>query len=176
MIRSLLRGGALCLLAAIGATGAAAWACVPQPLVSVQPKASGPPGSEVTVVTQAVAGPAEVRWNATDGPLLAKGIGSPNLSVKAKVPDVPEGLYTIVVVMREPGGADGSTGRAAFLVTGSQGPGGNAPEAPAGSDAKGRSEPTGTRLNPAGIVGGGAFLLVAGGAGGAWLTRRSARR
>ncbi|MDQ3825084.1 MAG: hypothetical protein M3325_04810, partial [Actinomycetota bacterium] len=82
------------------------WACVPQPLVSVLPRASAPPGGRVTVQALAVTGVQEVRWNSVDGPKLADAVG-PSFSTDVTVPDVPDGLYTIIVLERRP---DGSVG------------------------------------------------------------------
>ncbi len=95
-------------------------ACVPQPnLVVVQPRSSGPPGTEVTVEAVGLdAGPAEVRWNSAGGPLLAEARG-PSFSVPVRVPDASPGLYAVVVLSRQPGGGIGNTGTVAFQVTGS---------------------------------------------------------
>lgn len=94
-------------------------ACVPQPnLVVVQPRSSGPPGSEVIVEGVGLdPGPAEVRWNGAGGPLLAEASG-PSFSVPVKIPEALPGLYTVVVVSRETGGGIGNTGTVAFQVTG----------------------------------------------------------
>ncbi|MGH9151540.1 MAG: hypothetical protein ACRD03_03830, partial [Acidimicrobiales bacterium] len=96
-----------------------AWACVPQPrLVAVLPDSSGPPGTEVTVDGLGFdRGRAEVRWNSRDGALLASADG-PDFSATITIPDVPAGLYALIVLSRQPGGAIGNTARAAFEVTG----------------------------------------------------------
>ncbi len=107
---------ALGFLGVVIATASLGWACVPQPLVSVQPMASGPPGGQVTVNALAITGPAEIRWSAPDGPLLATAAG-PSFSVPITIPDVPRGLYSLVVVERQPGGSLGSSGIVAFEVT-----------------------------------------------------------
>lgn len=106
------------LTLALGA-GGSAWGCVPQPLISLQPRSSGPGGSKVIVDAIAVdPGRVEVRWNGLDGELLATAEG-PKFSLPVAIPQVTEGLYTIVVLARDANGAVGSSGRAAFLVTSS---------------------------------------------------------
>ena len=112
---------ATALLAAGVVLAGAAWACVPQPLVSITPKASGAAGSQVTVDVTAVNGDVEVRWNSIQGPELAKATG-PSFSVPVTVPQVSEGLYAIVVLERAADGSANFTGRAAFLVTGATSP------------------------------------------------------
>lgn len=93
------------------------WACVPQPLISLQPSASGPPGSQLALTGLAFGqGPVEVRWNAVDGPLLAQGSG-PTISGPINVPQTPEGLYSIIAFNRAPDGTVGSSSRASFQVT-----------------------------------------------------------
>lgn len=78
-----------------------AWACVPQPFVTVEPRASGPPGTEVTVEgTGFGSDPVEIRWNTLDGQRLAS-TGGPNFSLSVAIPDVPPGLYQIVVLSRD---------------------------------------------------------------------------
>lgn len=157
---------ALALLSAGGA-----WACVPQPLITLTPMASGPPGTEVTVNGYAINGQAEVRWNALDGPLLADALG-PVFSVPIVVPEAEEGLYGLIVLERADDGSLGSTARAAFEVTAE--PSSPAPvdttttpESPTtGAASSGASVPAG--LAAAGAVG----LLALGGAGGAALARR----
>lgn len=101
-------------LTAVGAT--VAWACVPQPLISLHPTSSGPPGAQVTVNALVINGRAEIRWNSPDGPLLETATG-PSFSVPITIPDAPSGLYGLIVVERDAGGALGSSGTAAFQVT-----------------------------------------------------------
>lgn len=104
------------VIVGVGAAGRA-WSCVPQPLVTLQPQASGPSGSELTVDALAINGPAEIRWNGVDGQRLGDGTG-PVFSAVVTIPEVPPGLYSIVVIERQADGSVGSTGRAAFQVTG----------------------------------------------------------
>lgn len=93
------------------------WACVPQPLISLQPSASGPAGSQVALTGLAFGqGAVEVRWNAIDGPLLAQGTG-PTISGPINVPQTPNGLYSIIAFNRAPDGTVGSSARASFQVT-----------------------------------------------------------
>jgi hypothetical protein len=98
--------------------GAVALACVPQAyLVTLRPNSWGPAGSEVTVngfnLDQ---GPAEVRWNGVDGPLLGQAEG-PNISVPVTIPGVSTGLYAVVVISRQPSGGIGNTASVPFQVT-----------------------------------------------------------
>ncbi len=109
-----------------------AWACVPQPLVVLSPQASGPPGSRVTVNGLAVAGTVEIRWNGIDGPRLAQATG-PNFSADVTIPEASEGLYVIIVAERKPDGGLGSTGRAAFYVTGQENSANSEPMSPSDS-------------------------------------------
>jgi len=170
----LVRILAAALLLAVVALGGRAWACVPQPLVSLQPMGSGPAGSEVTVNAIAVNGAAEIRWNGSDGALLST-VAGPAISSKVKVPAVEPGLYTIIVVERTKTGSLGSSGRAAFLVT----PGGT----PAAAIPPARVEPPGEDpassggdgVRPVLAVAGGVILLAVGGMGGAILSARRVR-
>ena len=118
--RSLLRWSCV-VVGSIGiviACASLSWACVPQPVVVVQPSNFGPVGSKVTIEGLRFAvGPTEIRWGGLEGPLLATGMG-PNISQEVTVPSAGAGLYSIVVFSRA---ADGSVGTAvqatAFEVT-----------------------------------------------------------
>lgn len=103
-----------------GAAAGLAWGCVPQPrLVTVQPRASGPAGTEVTVAALGFdPGRAEVRWNAADGELLASAEG-PDFSVPVTIPQAQNGVYHVVVLARSPGGEIGNTAAVSFQVTSS---------------------------------------------------------
>ncbi len=181
--RAVQASGATCglvaaaLLAALAAAllaASVAWGCIPQPLISVQPRSSGPAGSQVTVEGLAISGGAEIRWNSVEGPRLATASG-PHFSVPVTIPQAPEGLYTVIVVERTPNGDLGSSGRAAFLVT----PAGTGagPEAPSGG---GGESPTTVASGPAPSSGPGVGMVAAGaagiavlaGLGAAWLSRR----
>ncbi len=93
-------------------------ACVPQPnLVVVQPRSSGPSGTEVTVEGVGLdPSPTEIRWNSVEGPLLGEAVG-PSFSVPVTIPEASPGLYTVVVVSRQSDGGIGNTGTAAFQIT-----------------------------------------------------------
>lgn len=92
------------------------WACVPQPFLLVQPRSSGPSGSQVTVQGQNMAGGrVELRWNALDGPLLGTAEG-PSFSVPVTIPDQSTGLYVVVALERLPDGSFGSLARAEFAI------------------------------------------------------------
>ncbi len=118
--------GQVMMLTAIFVIGAycasVAWACVPQArLVTLQPSSSGPPGADVTVeVVGFDPGPAEVRWNSFNGVLLATGDG-PNFSVSVTVPQAGDGLYSVVVIARQPGGGIGNASSTPFQVVTSSG-------------------------------------------------------
>ena len=126
-VRNVVLGGVAALLVVLG--GGGAWACIPQArLVSIEPRSSGASGTQVTVKAVAFdTGPAEVRWNASDGPRLATAVG-PDFSVPVTIPAADEGLHTIVVLSRSPNGTLGNAGTAAFQVTR---PGGSDPTVPA---------------------------------------------
>lgn len=105
-------------VAAVLLLAAAAWACVPQPLlVTVQPGLSGPAGSQVSVAAVGFdGGRAEIRWNALDGELLGTAEG-PDFSAGVTIPPVPPGMYHVVVLGRAPGGELGNTRTVPFMVT-----------------------------------------------------------
>jgi hypothetical protein len=143
------------LLVLLGA--AAAWACVPQPIISsVQPRASGPAGGQVTVVGDNFdRAPVEIRWNGVQGPLLGTGNG-PIFSIPVTIPDDVEGLYVLTALSRQPGGGVGGTARASFQV---QGASGEAATAPAAQPAPPAAEPS-----RVGVLVGGAVGVFAAGA------------
>jgi len=119
-IRWLAPGGLVVALAGMAAamsgTAGMAWACVRQPLIVLQPRASGAPGSQVTVNGSGFnTDRAELRWNALDGQLLASADG-PDFSTAVTIPAVPPGLYAMVAIMRSPDGAVGNAVRASFEV------------------------------------------------------------
>ncbi len=149
-------------------------ACVPQPLISLDPKSSGPSGSQVTVnVFSLSGGRAELRWNSIDGEMLATGGGS-ELSQSITIPQVPPGLYSIILLERTASGALAASGRAAFEVTGSDG------IATTGAGSEVTPKEIASRRPPSAIVSaslaalGGAVLVGFGFAGGIILTRRRA--
>lgn len=160
-----------------------AWACVPQPrLVSLQPMASGPSGTQVTVNALGFdPGRAEVRWNAPDGELLADGNG-PSFSLPITIPQTPEGLYAVIVISRDVDGGIGNTGSTAFQVLST----GASSAGPRASTADGTTSHSGTSTavtdassssdaNAIPLILEAATLLVLGGLGGAWISRRVLR-
>lgn len=153
------------------------WACVPQPLVWVEPASSGPAGSEVEVHALSLSGgQAEVRWNGIDGEVLATGGGS-ELSETMTIPDAPPGLYSIILIERDANGAVGASGRAAFLVTDPSGP--SEPDSgetgtAVGDDAPAPQSSSSSLSAPVAWLGG-AGLLVLGVLGGIVLSRNRGR-
>lgn len=104
-------------LAVIGTTivtaGALAFACTTATYFTLSPD-RGPAGSIVTVTAgeTSAPGPVTIRWNGTDGPVLATTNG-PSFSVRVRIPaDAELGVGTVVAVQE---GA--SVGRDAFEVT-----------------------------------------------------------
>ncbi len=98
--------------------GAAAWACVPQPLVQLSPRSSGQVGAKGTISAVRLSGGAiEVRWNALDGPLLATGSGT-DLQADFTVPPASDGLYTLITLVRATDGAVASSVSVPFEVVG----------------------------------------------------------
>jgi hypothetical protein len=171
MLKTFARRWLVCLslLALALGTGGAAWGCVPQPLVSLQPRSSGPRGSEVTVEALAFgSAPVEVRWNGVDGELLATASG-PQFSVPVTIPQVPEGLSHIVVFERDQTGAVGSSGRAAFLVTSPPGTDASSPPSTATTSSP---PPSSDSTSPA-LLGAGLGMAVVGGLVGAAVVGRS---
>lgn len=159
------------VLAALAAL-APAWACVPQPTItSVQPRASGPAGAEVTVAGENFEdGPVELRWNEVQGPLLGESDG-PAFSIPVTVPDDPEGLYVLIALSRQAGGGVGATARTSFLV--------GEPAAPSATTQPAKdSEPappaqTGWPATP--VLAGVALVVFAGGGLAGWGCARGRR-
>ncbi|MDP8932264.1 MAG: hypothetical protein M3O70_27820 [Actinomycetota bacterium] len=175
--RDIARLAAVVFVGLLLAAASSAWACVPQPLVTVTPMAAGPPGAEVTVNGYAISGRAEIRWNALDGPLLATSDG-PVFSVPVTIPAVADGLYSLLVLERDPSGALGSTASAAFQVRSQREPPPTPLEATATSTdtvaPSARTPPTSSASVSAGTaVVGGVALLALGAIGGAIARRRS---
>lgn len=147
-------------------------ACVPQPLITLQPQASGPSGSEITVQALAVNGSAEIRWNGVDGQRLGDGTG-PVFSTAVTIPEAPPGLYSIVVLERQADGSLGSTGRASFEVTGPDGQSSTAiSESAASTTIASHDEGPSSDPAPVVLITAGAGLLVLGALGGSLLRRR----
>lgn len=164
-------------LALVGVT----WACIPQArLVVVTPQASGAAGSQVTVQGIGFDAPpssSEVRWNTVDGPMLAQATDA-DFSVPVTIPDVPPGLYSLLVMSRDADGVLANTGRASFQVTGTGSsepvaPVGGSPVASAGSAAAKEAQDDdgpNTLLLAAGAL----AIAMVGGVAGAAFSRRGA--
>lgn len=168
--------GLAALLVAVGGSGA--WACIPQArLVSIEPRSSGASGTEVTVKAVAFdVGPAEVRWNASDGPRLATAVG-PDFSVPVIIPAADEGLHTIVVLSRAPNGSLGNAGSAAFQVTRPGGPAASGPDLARVPTLAAESSPSGPSWLLLGVVvavAAGALLALGVMLGASWSRRRTA--
>lgn len=108
------------VLAVVSVGISTAWACAAQPLLVIHPQASGASRSTATVIGQAFSNPVEIRWNALDGPLLARLLPDAP-SAQMTIPDVPPGIYAVIGVERVPGGAVGNTARASFQVAAPKG-------------------------------------------------------
>ncbi|HVE46580.1 MAG TPA: hypothetical protein VNA57_07535 [Acidimicrobiales bacterium] len=159
---------------AVGA-GGLAWACVPMPFMSVQPRASGPPGSEVTVIGASFPGPVDIRWNGHDGALLASAEG-PDFSRMVKIPETPEGLYVVFGVARDPAGGVAATASAAFQVIGPRRPGPpDARQQEAGPGPASPSVPSSEGLGAGTLVPAGVLLLALGVLAGLLVARRRRR-
>lgn len=173
--RQLLRGflGTAVLPAgAASAAGSAAWGCVPQPYIVVQPRASGPAGAQVEVVGDNFErGTAEIRWNGLDGELLGKTNG-PTFSLTVTIPDHAAGLYSLLAISRGAQGEVGSVVRAAFSLTSVDQPVVDEPRPT--SPTGGQSEDSSSSAVPGMVVGG--ALVAAGGAAGAAMVRFAGRR
>lgn len=114
---------------------APSWACAPQPFVTLQPGASGPPGTAITIAGRNFgSGIVEVRWNAFDGSLLASTQG-PEFTASASIPQAADGLYNLIIFRRDVDNSAGLSISAPFQVTRSLDPSGN--RAPARSPASG---------------------------------------
>lgn len=174
-------GAGLVLAVAVLATATAAWACLPQPYIVVQPRSSGPAGSEIVVEGARFGeGPIEVRWNGLDGPQLASATG-PDFTVTAAIPSDPPGLYTLLVVSRASDGGVDSVQRAVFDITAEGGdpatdvgsgtePG--AAAAGAAADPEGPAQPGPSGYDTGVQAAAGVGLLALGAVLGAGLSRR----
>lgn len=170
LVRASLAAGLIAIVLA-AATGASA--CFPLPVLSVQPRASGPAGARVTVSGVDMGeGATEVRWNAIDGPLLGRG-GVDTFNVEVTIPQAADGVYAIVALARRTDDSIGVKVVTPFQVGADAGPraGAEPPSAAAGTSA--HSSPTAS-LSTAATVGlalGGLAVALVGGVAGAALTR-----
>lgn len=109
------------LIAALAIAGGTAFGCIPagssESAVSIEPSPFGAAGSSVTVNGVGLnPGPAEVRWNGPEGPLLASGAG-PQLNAPITLPAVDPGRYEIYLLSRAENGTVSDTVSASVLVT-----------------------------------------------------------
>lgn len=97
-----------------------AWACGPQPYISLDP-ASGTAGTVVSVAGRNFQdGTLEIRWSSANGHLLATTTG-PEFSTQVTIPDAAPGSYVIMGVQYEENGDfRGTPGRATFEVQSTQ--------------------------------------------------------
>ncbi len=112
----ILGGGLLTVIA----WASVAYACTvaPQVSYSLLPE-SATPGQTVTVEGRAVSSgsPVEIRWNGVKGDVLATATPmNYAFSVPVKIPDVPAGIYSLLLVT-----ADAGVGRTSVEVTGPAG-------------------------------------------------------
>ena len=156
---------------AVGASSRA-WACFPYPVVSVQPQASGPSKTEVTVSgVDFETNKVEVRWNALDGPMLGTGQG-PNFSVPVTIPEAEDGLYTLFALSRAADDSIVFKSAAVFQITssGATRPAARAAVPPSPSASASSSDDSSP---PVGLlVAGGLGLVALGGLGGLRLGHR----
>ncbi len=171
--RTGLFGAISALIMLVGAS--VAWACVPQPrLITLQPRASGPAGSQVTVAALGFdPGKAEIRWNGADGELLGTANG-PDFRVEVTIPQVGDGLYHVVVLARSPGGEIGNTNTVAFEVSADEAAGTAETPAPGPPSDVETERPTSrpTSASAALLFAGGGGLVALGCIGGLVLARR----
>lgn len=148
----------------VGLAFTPAFACAPLPLLSVEPRSSGAAGSTIGVDgLRFTVGPAEVRWNTVDGPLLATATG-PDFHAELEIPRTAPGLYALLGLSR---GADGSVGvvaRTSFEVTDGSAAAlsAAAPTVAPSRSQRGRSGVAVAALVGAGAVVGGSVGLLAG--------------
>lgn len=160
----------LCHLAlAVTVTGVA-WACIPQPMLLVEPRASATAGAAVTVRGLNFTRRAEIRFNGVSGPLLETADGE-QFRAKVRVPRAPAGLYTLVALTRDQSGS--VSGMASAPLEIAAGPPGLSPGA---ARPRRTRDASSGKLGPALAAAGGFGLLLLGGLTGALLARRRPRR
>jgi hypothetical protein len=162
-------------VAAIAGLCGTAWACVPQPFISLRPDASGSSGEQVSAAGINFGDDTvDLRWNGIDGPLLAKAQG-PSFSTSVTVPGASDGLYTILAIPRAPDGAvHGSVAAAVFQVVSTGRARGGTGTATGQRNTRSTTSPSGS-LNAVAAAIGGAGLLVLGICAGLALSRRRRR-
>lgn len=166
-------GGLLALVGLLVLVAAPGWACVPQPLVSLQPASSGPAGTQVTVEgINFGSGEVEIRWNGAQGERLASAGG--HFSVPVTIPSVAPGLYVVTAVSRGAQGEVNQSAVAPFQVVGPASVS-SAPSAPP-ENAQPADGGSGSSTRLGALVLAGMAGLVGGGISSAILTGRSQRR
>lgn len=97
------------LLAPAVVAASLAWACIPGSSVTVRPD-SGLPGATATVAGSGFPpGTVEVRWDTSDGPVVALATG-PSFSTQFRIPEAAtRGVHYLVATGSAPGGAFVST-------------------------------------------------------------------
>lgn len=141
-----------------------AWACTGQALMHMATDSVGEVRSHARVevlANQAVAGPVALRWNALDGPVLARAEvkAGQAATLDATIPDAAPGVYYLVLE------TSAGVARSAFEVTGAAAPAPASPWAkaaePAGAGGPLGSFEAGLALLGVGLVGISAMTLVA---------------
>lgn len=148
-------------IAAVALFGSVAWACTPQSIIYPVTPIAAPPMEKVVVAGELLQpGPAEIRWNALNGPNLAaveKTDAELGFSVEATLPEVSPGVYYLLLVS-----GDKVVARSAVEVTAPRSRSGFATpdlfttgldsSAPSDSDSSGRMLLVGVGLLAAGLV------------------------
>lgn len=110
----------LITLAAIGlgllTTAAAAWACTGLASIATDPR-SGLAGQTVKVYGDVFReGPIEIRWNSSEGPVLAETTG-PGFTAKITIPEAGPGEHIVMALQRAEDGTIARKALAVFTVT-----------------------------------------------------------
>lgn len=141
------------MLGALMAMGGLAWACTPQTKIISAAPAFGPAGTQLTLRGNAVAAgqPVEIRWNSVRGQRVGQAVADAEGEFVTEVvaPDVPAGVYSMVVVA----GEDAGVGRMAYELTSSESPASPAGVADAWSSPAGSSAPAPSAVPPALVAG-----------------------
>lgn len=168
--------GLLCLVGlAVGA--GAAWACVPQPMLLVEPQASARPGETLMVRGLNFDRKAEIRFNGVSGPLLSSPSGE-RFKAKVKVPRAPGGLYTLVALNRDQSGGVSGMASAPLEIAAAGGErrgDSSARPGTAGSGSGQADDGSPDGVSPALAAGGGLTLIALGALTGALLASRRPR-
>ena len=163
------------VLLALGLMAASlAWACIPQPLLVVEPSATARVGDKVTVRGVNFRGLSEIRLNGLSGPRLATGRGE-QFTIRVAVPEVRPGLYVLVGVSRDPTGGLAASASTPLQVVSSR-PGAATAPAPATSAGGEDASPSSSSgIDPLPAAAAGLGLLALGVLLGALLVRSRRR-